>query len=121
MTNKELVLNFYNDVFNGWNTDAIDSYIAEGYIQHNPGVESGRAGFHKFAEHFLAMKPHMEIVKIGEDGDMVYVFFKCTMGNGSVNKVCDIYRVENGMLAEHWDVVEHDVGSIPAANDNGLF
>lgn len=121
MTNKEIVLKFYEEVFNGWDKDAIDRYVREDYIQHNPGCETGREGFHKFADIFLSMKPHMDIVRIGEDGDMVYVFFKCTMGNGSVNKVCDIYRLEDGMLAEHWDVVEHDVGNIVPKHDNGLF
>ena len=38
-----------------------------------------------------------------------------------VNKVCDIYRMENGMLAEHWDVVQHlDPDQVPA-NGNGQF
>ena len=38
-----------------------------------------------------------------------------------INKVCDIYRLENGMLAEHWDVVQHlDPEQVPA-NDNGQF
>jgi predicted SnoaL-like aldol condensation-catalyzing enzyme len=52
---------------------------------------------------------------------MVYVFFKCTLANGIINKVCDIYRLENGKLAEHWDVVNHDVGNIICANGRGLF
>ena len=121
MTNKEVVLKFYEEVFNGWDVSNIDQYMLDSYIQHNPSCETGKAGFLKFAEIFLSMKPHMDIVKIGEDGDMVYVFFKCTMGDGSINKVCDIYRLENGKLAEHWDVVNHNVQDIVPVNDNGLF
>lgn len=121
MTNKEIVLKFYDEVFNGWDLSNIDNYMKDNYIQHNPTCEDGKAGFLSFADHFLAMKPHMDIVRIGEDNDMVYVFFKCTLENGMVNKVCDIYRLENGMLAEHWDVVEHDVGNITPRHTNGLF
>ena len=121
MSNKETVLKFYEEVFNNWDLSHLDSFMKEDYIQHNPDCENGKAGFLKFADKFLAMKPHMDIVKIGEDGDMVYVFFKCTMGNGMVNKVCDIYRLEDGKLAEHWDVVNHDVGNIKSVNGNDLF
>ena len=103
MTNKEVVLKFYEEVFNNWDVSNIDDYMKDDYIQHNPTAENGKDGFLRFAEHFLAMKPHMDIIKIGADEDMVYVFFKCTLGNGSINKVCDIYRLEDGKLAEHWD------------------
>lgn len=121
MTNKEIVLKFYEEVFNGWDVSNIDAYMADDYIQHNPNTETGKKGFLKFAEKFLAMKPHMEIRQIMEEGDLVCVFFKCTLANGMVNKVFDLYRLENGKLCEHWDCVEHDVGGIVPKHDNGLF
>lgn len=121
MTNKEVVLKFYEEVFNGWDVSNIDEYMHDDYKQHNPGCEDGKAGFLKFAEKFLAMKPHMDIVSIGENEDQVFVFFKCTLANGMVNKVCDIYRLRDHKLAEHWDVVEHDVGNIESVNGNELF
>ncbi len=121
MTNKELVLKVYEEIFNGWDTSKVDIYFREDYKQHSAGVENGREGFKKFLSVFLPMEPHMEIVKTAEDGDMVFIFFKCTMGNGSVNKVCDIYRVEGGQLAEHWDVVEHGVENVVPVSGNGLF
>ncbi len=121
MTNKQIVEKFYEEVFNKWDISSLDDYMLDGYIQHNPGCETGKAGFIDFARGFFAMKPHMEIVKIAEEGDMVFVFFKCTLENGCINKVCDIYRLEDGKLAEHWDVVEHDVGGIVPRHENGLF
>ena len=51
----------------------------------------------------------------------MFVFFKCTLANGAINKVCDIYRLEDGMLAEHWDVIEHNVNDIVPLHGNGLF
>ena len=115
MTNKEIVLKFYEEVFNNRDLTNIDRFMKENYIQHNPTAESGRAGFLGFAEKFLAMKPHMDIVHI------VFVFFKCTLENGMINKVCDIYRMEDGMLAEHWDVIEHNVNDVKPVHGNGLF
>ena len=99
----------------------IDQYMTDDYIQHNPVAETGKAGFLKFAEKFLAMKPHMEIKQILEDGDLVCVFFKCTLENGMVNKVFDLYRLRDGKLCEHWDSVEHDIGGIVPVHENGLF
>ena len=121
MTNKELVLKFYEEVFNNWDISNLDSYMKDDYIQHNPTAPDGKEGFIEFTKFFFGLKPHMDIIKIGEDGDMVYVFFKCTLENGAINKVCDIYRIEDGKLAEHWDVVEHNVQDIVPVHDNGLF
>ena len=122
LTNKNLVLKFYDEVFNGWDTSRLDHYMREDYKQHNAQVEDGREGFRRFCEKFLALKPHMDIQHILADGDLVCVFFKCTLGvNGMVNKVFDMYRVQDGKLAEHWDCVEHNLGSVTPVHANGLF
>ncbi|MCF0136286.1 MAG: nuclear transport factor 2 family protein [Lachnospiraceae bacterium] len=121
MTNKEIVLKFYEEVFNAWDVSALDRYMKDDYRQHNPEVADGKEGFRKFCEGFFKGKPVMEIVKIAEDGDMVFVFFKCTIGGTSLNKICDIYRLEDGMLAEHWDVCQHIPEDLVSANENGLF
>ncbi len=122
MSNKELILKFYDEVFNNWDLSNLDEYMLDSYKQHNPTVPDGKAGFLKFAEKFLSMKPKMEIHHIVCEGDLVVVFFKCTMGvNGMENKVFDMYRIENGKLAEHWDCVQHDIGSMEDINGNGQF
>ncbi len=121
MTNKELILKFYDEVFNSWDLSHLDDYMLDSYKQHNPDVPDGKDGFRIFAEKFLAMKPHMNIVKIVCEDDIVVVFFQCTLANGMQNKVFDMYRIENGKLAEHWDCVQHDIGAIQSLNGNGLF
>ena len=91
-------------------------------IQHSPEAKTGRDGFKEFAVQFFAMKPHMHVFKIAEDGDMVFVFFKCTFGDQkNAAKVCDIYRLENGKLAEHWDVLQSIDPDDPGVNGNGHF
>lgn len=123
MTNKELVLNFYEEVFNGHDLTNLDRYLRPDYKQHSTTVANGREGFRAFAQKFLSLKPHMDILYALEEGDLVVVFFKCTLENGIVNKVFDLYRVTDGLLAEHWDSVEHDVdiAAVVAVNGNGPF
>ena len=122
MDNRTLIRTFYEEVFNGRDLSRLDQFMREDYIQHNPNAESGREGFRRFCDKFLAMRPHMEIRHIIAEGDLVCVFFKCTMeANGTVNKVFDLYRIQDGQLAEHWDCVEHDVGGIQPLHQNGLF
>ena len=120
MSNKEIVRKFYEEVFNAWDTSKVAQYMREDYRQHNPTVEDGREGFIRFCQGFFQAHPRMEIIKIVEDGDMVAVFFKCTLDNG-VNKVCDIYRLRDGLLAEHWDVVQRLDPAETPVNPNGHF
>lgn len=122
MTNKELIIKFYDEVFNKRDLSNLDSFMRADYKQHNAGVKDGREGFIEFCDKFLCLQPHMEIKKVISEDDMVCVFFKCTIGvNNSINKVADIYRLQDGKLAEHWDCVEHDVGKIESTHNNGLF
>ena len=122
MTNRELIEKFYDEVFNNWDLSNLDTYMKEDYIQHNPWRNPAGKALSVSADKFLAMKPHMEIKHIIEENDFVCVFFQCTMqANGMENKVFDLYRIEDGKLAEHWDCVEHDIGKITPVHNNGLF
>ena len=95
MTNKELVLKFYDEVFNNWDISNLDDYMKDNYIQHNPTAPDGKEGFVEFTKFFFGLKPHMDIIHIGEDGDIVYVFFKCTLENG-VADCMDATLIING-------------------------
>ncbi len=121
--NIEVVTKFYEEVFNAHDISKLDDFMLDNYIQHNATVEDGKEGFIAFTDMFFGLDPEMEILKIfANDNDEVAVFFKCTCkANGTVNKVVDIYRLEDGKLAEHWDVVEHDVGNTETANGRDLF
>ena len=119
MTNKELVLKFYEEVFNNWDLSHVEEMMRPDYMQHSPEVEDGREGFLKFIRGFIAARPRAEIVRILEDGDMVCVFFRCVIGEKIV-KVFDLYRLEDGRLAEHWDCTMDTTG-IPVRNSLGHF
>ena len=64
----------------------------------------------------------MEIFKVFEDGDYVLIFFKCTFeGIPAVNKVMDIYRLEDGKLAEHWDIIQGGIDDSKTASGRPNF
>lgn len=121
--NMDIVLSFYEEVFNAHSIEKLDQYMRDDYMQHNPGMADGKEGFLAFTKTFFAVKPRMEIRKIfANDNNEVAVFIRCTcQASGRVNKVVDIYRLEDGMLAEHWDIVEHDVGKTEPRNGRDLF
>ena len=121
--NIDVVLRFYEEVFNAHDISKLDEFMRDDYMQHNATVADGKEGFIAFTQKFFTLKPKFEIYKVfANDNGEVAVFFKCTCeANGMVNKVCDIYRLQDGLLAEHWDIVEHDVGNIIPANGRDLF
>ena len=123
MTNKEIVTEFIDKVFNAWDLSDLNKYMREDYRQHSLEVKDGREGFREFAEGFFAARPHMHVFRMAEDGDLVFVFFKCTFGDNqeTAAKVCDIYRLEDGLLAEHWDVVQSIDTRDPGASGRGHF
>ena len=52
---------------------------------------------------------------------MFYILHKCTLANGSINNLCDIFRVENHKIVEYWDVIERGVEKIQSLNNNRIF
>ncbi len=109
MTNKELIRAFYKEFFNDHIVESADKYVREDYIQHNPGVDQGREALKKaFAEKFVAHPEfHLVIKMLIEDDDMIAVYLKSVNPDGSTNtRVVDIYRIQDGKLAEHWDVLQ---------------
>lgn len=106
MTNKEIVLNFYRDVWNAHDDSKVSDYVVENYIQHNPTVEQGRQGLLNFLQFFFTKEAKHDIQIAMEEGDLVAVYVYVSFNDGSRAVVTDIYRLENGMIAEHWDSVQ---------------
>ena len=109
MTNKEVIGAFYQEFFNDHIIEAAEKYVCEDYIQHNQGVGQGRqALMDAFAEKF---KEHpefnLQIKFMIEEKDMVAVYLKNVDPQGNTRvRVVDIYRLVEGKLAEHWDVLQ---------------
>lgn len=124
--NKNLVIRFLQDVMMGNNLGNMASYFdGDNYIQHNTGIANGVAALTEalgqLAEAGQEMrydKTHMVLAQ----GNFVLAVSEGNMGTiGAEATTCfyDLWRIEDGKIAEHWDVVS----AIPAegANDNGKF
>ena len=109
MTNKEIIENFYREFFNEHNIESALKYVREDYIQHNPGVLQGRQGIMDgFMEKFKTEPTFkLEIQMTISEGDMIAVYLKNVGPEGNTKaRVVDIYRIQDGKLAEHWDVLQ---------------
>ncbi|MBN1367500.1 MAG: ester cyclase [Dehalococcoidales bacterium] len=122
MNNKEIIQKVYTEIFNGRNLALMKDFIKEDYIQHNPQCENGLEGVIKFFKELMVKFPdfRLDIKRIIAEGD--YVVLHCHMVGVDVPQgvaIMDIFRLENGKIAEHWDVVQ----PIPekTASGNAMF
>lgn len=107
--NKEVIRRFYQEFFNDHIVESADLYVREDYRQHNPGVGQGREALKSaFAEKFKEWPDfRLDIQMLIAEKDMVAVYLKNIGADGNTKcRVVDIYRLEDGMLAEHWDVLQ---------------
>jgi predicted SnoaL-like aldol condensation-catalyzing enzyme len=128
--NKRLYRETLETLVNKRQPEAADRFFTEQFIEHNPNLPQGLAGRKQFVAALLAgfSDYHGEIQEILAEGDKVVVRTLWTgtqdgpfLGRPATgNKVrfttADFFRVENGKLAEHWDVVD----SLPRAISLGL-
>lgn len=109
--NKEVVRNFYTTVLIGRDVDAAPKFLKPDYIQHNPQVPTGLKGFmDTFRERFAQKLPpdyKRELLNVIGDNDMVVTYVRQTWTgkDGQHHQALgfDMFRVQDGMIAEHWD------------------
>lgn len=109
--NKEVVRNFYTTVLIGRDVDAAPRFLRADYIQHNPQVPTGLKGFmDAFRERFSQKLPpdyKRELLNVIGDNDIVVIYVRQTWTgkDGQRHQALgfDMFRVQDGMIAEHWD------------------
>jgi predicted SnoaL-like aldol condensation-catalyzing enzyme len=112
--NKRLVYDFWREVFEGGHLELADKYLAESYIQHNPNVPTGRAGFVAFFAKFAKPEPIADAVKaplvsIVAERDLVILSFAQEHADPAdatkkyTTTWFDMFRVADGKIVEHWD------------------
>lgn len=116
--NKDLVVKAVTELFVNKDLTAIDRYWAEDYIQRNPGLASTSAVL-KDALKDMPAELSYEIGMVIAEGDLVAIHGRYTGWGPTPLIVVDIYRVENGKLAEHWDVGQDEV--LETASGNPMF
>jgi predicted SnoaL-like aldol condensation-catalyzing enzyme len=101
---REFVIQANAELFGDKDISALDRHWAAGYIQHNPIVPDGRDGLKAVLESIPSV-PDAVTHRVLADGDLV-ASHNTYEGFGPVPLVgFDIFRVENGKIAEHWDVL----------------
>lgn len=117
--NRRLVATFLNLAFNGGQLEAaLNLYVSPTYVQHNPFIADG-------------IQPVIDVFNSGQipalcydikfilvQNDLVWVYSKVTSTQG-VSGVVDLIRVRDGIMVEHWDVVQPVPDTMP--HDNGMF
>ena len=120
--NKKIVIDFYEKGLNQKDFDAAAKHFGPRYIQHNPLAPDGPEGFKRLVALLKEKFPnsHNEIKRVIAEGDLVVLHVHSVREPGQRGRaVVDIFRVENGKIVEHWDVLQ-DVPE-KAANDNTMF
>ena len=120
--NKKTVVEFYDKALNQKDFSAASAYFGPRYTQHNPTAPDGPEGFQKFIGFLKDKFPrsHSEIKRVFADGDFVILHVHAVREPGTRgNAIVDIFKLENGKIVEHWDVVQ----PVPenAANTNTMF
>ena len=120
---KEMVTAFYKMIFYDHKVaDAFKTYVGASYKQHNPLVPDGIEPSVAFLSKRFETNPQAinEIKRVIADGDLVAVHVHSRLNDADRGRaIVDIFRVENGKVVEHWDVIQ----PVPenAQNGNTMF
>ena len=122
--NRELVKAFLYDVMQGNNPARTPDYFSgDIYIQHNTGIADGLSGLGAalaaLAEQGIQMI-YTTVHQVLAQGNFVLAVSEGTFG-GTPTSYYDLWRVEDGRIAEHWDVMEPIADRSAWANENGKF
>jgi predicted SnoaL-like aldol condensation-catalyzing enzyme len=110
--NKRLVYDMYRIVLQAGLADRAGEFIAEDYIQHNPNAGQGLAGVQDYIRKTRPERPisdriELPLIQLIAEGDYVMTSFvrpeKDAAGETYYSTWFDLYRIENGKIAEHWD------------------
>jgi predicted SnoaL-like aldol condensation-catalyzing enzyme len=120
--NKQTAQAFYDAAINQKDFEAAAQYLGPQYIQHNPTAPDGAEGLKGFIAFLKERFPEQrgEVKRVIAEGDLVALHVHSTRGDGTPGRaIVDIFRLEDGKVVEHWDVIQ-DVPET-AANTNGMF
>lgn len=120
MSNKELVTKAVTAVFGQRDLSALDLYFDSNYIQHNPALPNGTSGLKQVIP-TLPEDFKYEVGTVTENEDVVMVHGRFSNWHGKNYIAVDIFKVKDGKLVEHWDVLQEEVKPENTATGNAMF
>ena len=118
--NKELALAVLKGAFIDRDPGVVDRYFSPNYIQHNPSIPNGPAAIPVLIARLgpeFRYEPGMAVAS----GNLVMVHGRYTGWGPKPMVAVDIFRIENGKVAEHWDVLQEEVPVAQTASGNPMF
>ena len=118
--NKALVLEGIKGVFIGRDPAVIDRLFSADYRPHNPQIPNGPAAIKALLGNLspdFKYEPGLAMA----DGDFVSIHGRYTGWGPKPMIAVDIFRVADGKIVEHWDVMQEEVPAAQSANGNGMF
>ena len=116
--NKQSAIAFYRTAYEGNPRRAVEQYVGNKYIQHNPLVGDGKESFIAYFEKMAIeySEKTIEFVRSVAEGDLVALHTHQTWPGGDEYVTMDFFRFdENGKIVEHWDSMQQ----IPDKSENG--
>jgi predicted SnoaL-like aldol condensation-catalyzing enzyme len=118
LRNKTLVLEAFDTLFNKRDYAGAERYWSPSYIQHSAHIPPGRQGLFELVKG-TPVTMRYESALIMAEGDFLMVHGRYSgLGDAPSWVVLDIVRIENGLLAEHWDVIQDEASR--ASSRSGL-
>ena len=107
--NKEHAVAFYRTAYLGKPEEAIEAYVGDDYIQHNPLVGNGKQAFIDYFSEMAKDYPDkgIEFVRVIAEGDLVALHTHQTWPDNEEYVTMDFFRFnDNGKIVEHWDSIQ---------------
>ena len=118
--NKSLVIKVLQTVFIDRDTSIVATYFADNYIQHNPLIPNGAESIPPMVA-ALPKEFRYEIGMVVAQGDLVMAHGRYTGWGPKPMIAVDIFRIVEGKLVEHWDVMQEEVSSSLTVSGNPMF
>src|SRR6266852_5898829 len=120
-SNKALVLEAFDTLFNKHDYKAAARFWSPNYIQHSAHIEPGRDGLFNLIKS-LPLTLKYEAGAIVAENDFVIVHGRCSGFGQPVNWIsADIVRVKDGVVVEHWDVIEDEATQEQSKSGQPMF
>ena len=118
-SNKQIVLEVLKRAFIERDPTVVEQCFAASYKQHNPIIPDGPSAIAKMIPTLtgLTYEPGMAVA----DGDLVMVHGRYTGWGPKPMVAVDIFRVQDGKVVEHWDVMQEEVPAPQTASGNAMF